>query len=490
MPILDLSVDFLSGTFHGEAWPPAPARLYQALLAGTRYRYRRGAEWKKEFEEALRWLEVQPAPTIVAPPATEGTHYRIFGPDNDMDLVVNEWINTSVGKPPREPLDPTSLRSGIARRPWYVRGTVHYLYPDEGAPVETLREMAHSIVALGHGIDLACGRLSVFAENGASAIRGERWTPAADAGEGSVGLYSPTKGWYDRLEANYQQWRLAPSHGGVDVRKGSVPPSVRPVPYRSSTAPLPRPFLAYTLKGSDDQQPYSVSWESGMEIAARLRHATSEALRSDGVEESIIRVYALGHGNGPERDRRLSYLPLPSIGHPHADGRVRRAILTGEADDRHLQDLAPILDGMPLVAPGKPPARLVALTGRDAVLDRYLGPSRSWASVTPVILHGHDAKRGRVNANKTHSLIQEAIVQAGLGRAIASYSYRPAPWWPGTGSSRDLRTPAHLATWPRYHLKIRFHTTVRGPLVIGIGRHYGLGLLASLDAPASARTDE
>jgi CRISPR-associated protein Csb2 len=480
MPLLDLSVDFLSGTFHGESWPPAPARLYQALLAGTRYRFRRGGGWRKEFEDGLRWLESQPAPTIVAPSATPGTLYRIFGPDNDMDLVVNEWINTSVGKPPKEPLDPTGLRSDIRRRPWYVHGTVHYLYKDQGAPVEALREMAQSIVALGHGIDLACGRLSLFSEDQAADLCGERWTPMPGMRGEGVGLHTPTKGWYDRLEANYQTWRLPPSRGGMDVRKGSIPPSVRPVPYRSSIAPPPRPFLAYTLEGVDDERPYSTSWESAMEISARLRHATSEALLSNGAEESTIRVYALGHGKGPERDCRLSYIPLPSIGHQHTDGRVRRALLTGLPGDRHVKDLASIMDGMRLVAPGKPAARLVALTGKDVVLDHYVGSSRSWASVTPVILHGHDAKRGRVDPNKTRKLIQEALDQAGMGNAVATYAYRRAPWWPGTGSSRDIRIPAHLASWPRYHLKVEFRTEVRGPLLIGIGRHYGIGLLATV----------
>ena len=488
MPVLDLSVEFLSGTFHGESWPPAPAKLYQALLAGARYRFRRGAGWRKEFEEGLRWLERQPPPVIIAPAASPGTPYRFFGPDNDMDLLVREWLNAASGRPPKKPLDPATLRSEIERQPWYVRGAVHYLYPGEGAPVEVLREMAQSLLALGHGIDMAAGRLSVFSEAEVASIDGERWTPALQPGREGVGLYSPTEGWYDRLEANYQRWRLPPSGGEMDVRKGSVPPSVRPVRYRSSLAPAARPFLAFALRGTDDERPYSVSWESGLEIAARLRHATSEALRSDGADEPTLRVYALGHGQGTERDRRLSYLPLPSIGHEYSDGRIRRALVVGLPGDGRVTALAPILDGERLVAPGKVATRLVALTGVDPVLDRYVGSSRSWASVTPVILHGHDARRGRVDPERTHTLLREAIAQAGLGLTVGWYDYRTAPWWPGTGSSRDIRTPAHLSTWPRYHLRLELRTEVRGPLVVGIGRHYGLGLLAAVGGRTSGRT--
>lgn len=480
MPFLDLSVEFLSGTFHGEGWPPAPSKLYQALLAGARHRYRRGDAWRKEFEAALKWLEGQPAPTIVAPMPVSGTPYRIFGPDNDMDLVVREWINTSQGRPPKEPTDRATLRSEVHRRPWYVRGAVHYLYGDQGAPVEVLQEMAHSIVALGHGVDLACARLARCSEHQASSIQGERWVPSPGTRRAGVGLYVPTKGWYDRLEENYTRWRRPPERGTMDVRKGSVPPSVRPVPYRSALAPEPRPFFAYRLESGDDLGPFSVPWESAMEVSARLRHGTSEALRSDGAEESVLKTYALGHGEGKERDRRLSYVPLPSIGHEHSDGRIRRVLLAAPADDRQIGRVALLVEGMRLVAPGKPVSRLVALDVDDPVLARYVGTSRVWASVTPVILHGHDARRGRVDPERTRALLLEALEQAGIGTAVATFAYGRSSWWHGIGSSRDLRVPEHLVRWPRYHLRVEFRTGVKGPLLIGIGRHYGIGLLAAM----------
>jgi CRISPR-associated protein Csb2 len=480
MPFIDLSVEFLSGTFHGEDWPPAPSKLYQALLAGARHRYRRGDAWRGEFEVALKWLEEQPAPTVVAPAPFAGTPYRVFGPDNDMDLVVNDWINEARGRPSKKPTDPSRLRCDLQRGPWYVRGAVHYLYGDQGAPIDALEEMIHSVVALGHGIDLAFGRLTLCSEDQAASIEGERWLPSPGTHGLGVGLYVPTKGWYDRLEENYERWSRPPVQGSMDVRKGSVPPSVRPVPYRNSVAPLPRPFLAYRMEAKDDQSPFSVTWESAMEVSARLRHGTSEALRLDGGEESMLKIYALGHGKGKERDHRLSYVPLPSIGHEHSDGRIRRVLLVAPPDDRRIESIAPLMEGLQLVAPGKPPSRLVALDRNDPVLARYVRVSRTWASVTPVILHGHDARRGRVDPERTRALLLEALEQAGIGRAVATFSYGRTSWWPGTGPSRNIRVPEHLAPWPRYHLRVELRTGVKGPLLIGIGRHYGIGLLAAV----------
>lgn len=480
MPILDLSVELLSGTFHGEAWPPAPSKLYQALLAGARHRFRRGDGWREDFEAALKWLEGQPAPTIVAPVPVAGSPYRIFGPDNDMDLVVREWVNLSQGRPPKKSTDRATLRSEIRRQPWYVRGTVHYLYGDQGAPIDVLEEMLHSVVALGHGIDLASGRLIRCSEEQASLLRGERWVPSPGARLADVGLYVPTKGWYDRLEENYEKWRRPPIQGSVDVRKGSIPPSVRPVPYRNALAPPPRSFLAYKLESVDDGSPFSVAWESAMEVSARLRHGASEVLRTDGAEESVLKVYALGHGEGKERDRRLSYVPLPSIGHVHSDGRIRRVLLVGLPDDHRIESVAPLMEGLRLVAPGKPVSRLLALDATDSVLARYVGASRTWASVTPVILHGHDARRGRVDSRRTRALLHRALEEAGIGKTVASFAFGRACWWHGIGSSRDIRVPEHLAPWPRYHLRVEFRTEVGGPLLVGIGRHYGIGLLGAM----------
>src|SRR5574340_336859 len=86
---LCISATFLSGRYHGDEWPPSPARLLQAMLAGVmtgRYRALR-----PRVEPALRWLERQPAPHILAVPAASGKAYRLAVPNNDMDVIASEW---------------------------------------------------------------------------------------------------------------------------------------------------------------------------------------------------------------------------------------------------------------------------------------------------------------------------------------------------------------------------------------------------------------
>jgi len=62
---LDIHVTFTAGHFHGFEWPPAPTRLFQALVAGT-HRGAHGLLHADVRDRALEWLESLPAPAILA----------------------------------------------------------------------------------------------------------------------------------------------------------------------------------------------------------------------------------------------------------------------------------------------------------------------------------------------------------------------------------------------------------------------------------------
>lgn len=119
----------------------------------------------------------------------------------------------------------------------------------------------------------------------------------------------------------------------------------------------------------------------------------------------------------------------------------------------------------------------------DKVARCYTERSNGWASVTPVILPGHDDHK----AAKTHKLIEAALRQSGIKQAC-DFEWSALSCFPKSLSAhkcgRDKRPagyirPKHLLSQTAVHLKIRFHggVEVPGPLVIGAGRHYGLGLM-------------
>ena len=63
---------------------------------------------------------------------------------------------------------------------------------------------------------------------------------------------------------------------------------------------------------------------------------------------------------------------------------------------------------------------------------------------------------------------------------INEWVIQAAPLWPNTPGARSIRVRVHLRVWPRYHVAVRFRNAIRGPVLAGLGRHYGLGVFAAL----------
>src|ERR1035437_4150846 len=96
-----ISATFLTGRYHGEEWPPSPARLVQALVAGVKHGGPQ-APGSAEAEVALRWLERRPAPVILARPDVKLQGYRLAVPNNDMAAVAREWAAGRPDDPSKE----------------------------------------------------------------------------------------------------------------------------------------------------------------------------------------------------------------------------------------------------------------------------------------------------------------------------------------------------------------------------------------------------
>jgi CRISPR-associated protein Csb2 len=151
------------------------------------------------------------------------------------------------------------------------------------------------------------------------------------------------------------------------------------------------------------------------------------------------------------------------------------------ADGTVVDRLAVKLAGAVLTDSGGNPACTLGPLPDDRVMDFYTGPARVWRSVTPVVLHGFNAVRGRISLTKTENLLVRAFEMAGFApETIERVAFQPAPLWPGVGAAREMRVPQHLLNYPRYHVEIEFRNPVTGPVLAGVGRHYGIGLFAAV----------
>jgi CRISPR-associated protein Csb2 len=125
------------------------------------------------------------------------------------------------------------------------------------------------------------------------------------------------------------------------------------------------------------------------------------------------------------------------------------------------------------------------------IAERYLGSSKIWHSVTPVILDGHTKKsksdKPDAIARETEKLICKALQRADL-QTPCCFIWQSLPFLKNTLSSYrysrnghpyGYHRPMHLSDLSAVHVRITFDYSVTGPLAIGAGRHCGFGLLST-----------
>ena len=531
---LDLSIRFLDTSFHGRGdagepeWPPSPMRMFQALVAAAA---RSGQATPLEGADPLFiWLEGLPAPYIVAPQCRTGIPIRIAVPNNDLDVVAAVWAKRQ--EPKKQPNELKTMKT--VQPTWLFGGdTVHYLWPlPDPLPIQAqkqvslLRDIARRVVVLGWGIDMVVGHASIVSDQDAAALAGERWL--AGIGQGARSLRVPTSG---------SMRELIERHGAflrrLDENMFTAPPllsAFRKVAYRRETEPPVRPMAAFSLLKPDASayRAFDAS-RRALTVAGMVRHATRQTAKAAGWGESKINAFVLGHAEAQGEGQhvtagpnRFAYLPLPSI-ESRGDGKssvgsVRRVIVTtfAEGCDTEIAWAQRALSGQELLRDGTdeseerkgPVALLSLIPSKDKMVQHYVGESSTWTTVTPVVLPGYDDPshyrrrlRKGVSAeeqkqfldrlsDRVNGLLRKAIRQAGFSETLAANAeigWRSTGYLAGLELSSRYGVPSHLKRFPRLHVKLKWHDSngnairVPGPICIGGGRFYGVGLFVALD---------
>lgn len=494
---LCLTARFLQPYYHGRTdgdepeWPPSPLRMFQALVAAAAARWR-DAAFRQHAGSALDWLEQQAAPAIVAPVGqTAAEKYRLYVPDNTADLAAGTWVRGDTTKIVR--------RTEKDVRPTLLDGeAVHYLFPvGEDFPYfDTLRLVARSITHLGWGVDMVAGDATMIAEDDVArlSLSGERWN--AIDGASDNGYRVPVEGTLDALMSKHSAFLRRISR---DVKSNEsfspVPPisAFRVVGYRRANEPAERPHVVFELR-NDDGTRYAHRQEQLVHIAGMVRHLAIELMKKhppDDVPDDWVEKFVAGHRDKESQEhRQFSYLPLQSVGHAHTDPGVRRLMITAPLGyERHLRHLAKWLTGLKLRPTSESkidPPSLVRVQ-HDTVASFYLKKSNAWASVSPVILPGHDDHK----PDKTRRLIEKALCQSGIDQPC-EFEWSAFSRFPKSLSAHKYDKqkreigyirPSHLCDLTAVHLQLRFKNEIKvpGPISIGSGRHCGLGLMVRTD---------
>jgi CRISPR-associated protein Csb2 len=293
------------------------------------------------------------------------------------------------------------------------------------------------------------------------------------------------------------------------------------VGYRRAIDPFCRPFADFSLLKPDaDGFRAFNTVRQALTVSGMVRHATKLAAERSGWPEP---AFVLGHGEADSGSpyiavgpRRFAYLPLPSIenrgeGMAQVIGQVRRVIITSFSDNckAEIDWVRKALSGQELVEKDKkqPVALLSLISSTEKMVQNYTRSASTWATVTPVVLPGYDDPAhyrrrlksrtgaeeqkqllGRLN-DRIDGLIRKAIIHTGFSKELANRAeieWRKVGFWPGVDMADRYGVPDHLKRFPRYHVKIRWCDAnghliqVPGPICIGGGRYYGIGLFAAL----------
>lgn len=480
---LVLEVEFLSGISFatvgpdgdGTEWPPQPDRIFSALVASW------AARGEREDEaEALKWLEALPVPTIHASLAEPRTAPTVFVPPNDSRSDKQKHAKAVL----------PAMRNRQARRFPAARpaNPVVSLLWDvtefEQKPIEALQRLASDTAYIGHSASLTRCR---FLCAGGNVVMDDAESPRRT-------VYT---GRFEELCRDFRAGRRPLPGAPVQAKRTSIA-------FRAQSVFDSRWLLLDHVGGDMPDVRASAI------VAKAIRDSILSGYRQIGSGTAVPEVVS-GHDSKsrPTSLPHLSILPLSFVGFPHADGHVvgfalvpprDEPILEEEIFRKALRKIAPIderrgrrvltvktregtqsrqtfsINLSPTFEP--PPGR------RSLDPSLYLGPGRTWASVTPIVLDRHLKREGQARQEEAAQQIAAACRNIGLPEpatvvvdkhsafegAVSAYPSSSSPPW------TRWRLPASLASRQLTHAVVEFSQPLAGPVVLGAGRFVGLGL--------------
>ncbi len=488
-------------------WPPSPGRLHEALLSAALLGIQRSASDRDAVFEALRWLEDLPAPEIwaSAQDASLRTSPRLAIPQNNP-------------KKSRYDLKPALLAP--TRKAISVTGEpleVIYCWPlaMNGIPdscCDILTDAAARISYLGRAEDRAEVSLAVVYEPESKAL--VRWQP--DLG-GDTDLWVPKSGTTDGLEKRHttkvnERETRKPAQRWMHLVRYSddSPRTMQPV----ATAI----FQLMPADGDPDAHAFSCDAEySGLWREFFRREIVKHASDPDYWDQHALAEELLtGHAASGKRAERphLAIVPLPSIDAARkADGRVRRVALLGYAapEDarqaasivyeplfKYLDDLV-LAEQTPFRRRGEDvPVRLeLRKLKSDAIWHHLTSKSRVWDSIIPVAISrgfkvpkfhpdGRPMSENERHRRKLHEwseLLRSSLRHIGLPpELVEACAIEPTstPLVPKTQRAEKYRAPGEQAVLT--HVRLEFPCCIRGPLLLGDRRYFGLGLFVPVSS--------
>lgn len=513
--VLVIQVHLHDDRFHGTPeWPPAPARLFQALVAGA------GPVLSAESRHALSWLEKQPPPIIGAPAAVTGKPVQFFVPNNDLDHFHGDPKQLSKVRVAKE-FRPRLFDSSIPfLYGWQTAGAV------ESELLEDIRRLAWRVYQFGRGIDMAFAHAKLLDvaqwEEVLSAYPGRLYRPTPGASANGVRLPAPEPGCLSSLMARFAaaSSRLTPEGKGRAAKLVFHQPPKAQFVEIAYDAPPGRAVFDFQPVDAGSGRLASIPAHSASPVVVQIRDAAAArlcgALPAAARDVERLLIGRSETGRAALSEHRIRMIPLPSIGHAMVDRGIRRLLVeVPQGTALRSSDVFWAFSGLTLSLPQNGvQVQLVRSTNPQEMLKHYAVPTgddRSgkqqftvWRTVTPAVLPEtarrrridparleDEAKSGSERANehaRAAFAVQQALRHAGLFQRPLSIRVQREPFEAKGTRAEAFATNTRFPKERLWHVEVQFLAPISGPLVIGDGRFLGLGVMAPHKANRESST--
>ena len=509
-----ISIRFQDGRYHGHPeWPPSPARLFQALLAGAA----RGRRLSSDDQGALAWLETLAPPVIAAPAIRPGRGFINYVPNNDLDSVGGDPSRIS------------EIRAGKLIKPLLFDPAARLLYAwhfEEGEAQATgICRIAEQLYQLGRGVDMAWAWAEIVnasnVEKEIVACGGMLYRPAD--GQGGTTLLCPQRGSLKSLEERFDKSgrRFAPAGKGKRSQQQLFSQAPKPRFYPANYGSPPQRFVfdLREVTGEQDFSPRPLAQAS--KLVEQLRDEAAKRLQNALPSEtaSIERVLIGRGADETDKATRIRIVPLPSIGSPHVVPSIRRVLVEVPGNcPLPTESVRQAFSGLQVSERIDPETgeicevRLIAAED-DGMLGHYgIGGSRHesrlWRTVTPAALPERVARR-RIDPKKLQAEIDDArqaratgfreakgscerlkeelratvavaqaLRHAAVSAPVSAIRVQREPFEGKGARAEAFAEGTRFAKERLWHVEIAFGEAIGGPVIIGDGRYLGLGLMA------------
>ncbi len=482
-------------------WPPHPGRVFMAMAAAH---FENGADPAERA--ALEWVEAAPAPALRASDADERTTVRAYVPVNDVHGGIVKRPRQDRAFPRTRPHDDCAYLIWAAEPAGETRAALDRLCRKVTRVGHSMSAVQMWVIPKGeepepnwipgtaqpdvHLRIATAGTLRSLeaAFNGEAIQRHEALMEAGAAARGREKTRLKRE-----LQETFSDGRPESSRPQLVSWQGYGRPAAADAGQPAADGPFDENFVVLTkMEGA------MLGLESTLQLTGALRNAAMKAA-GDAVPEWLS-----GHdaAAAPSLHPHVAFFPLAYVGFEHADAHIlglgmalpRDLHLTpGSTRDEELRRfLGPLFFDsdtgeerpIPIWNHGvwrwmleretreRPPLTLQRMS--------WTKPSRTWASVTPVVLHHYPKKRD----GDIERIVKAAFVSA-LFPEPEAVSIRSVSAVQGAGHAMALPAFAeggvNLCRF-QTHVVARFAQAVRGPMLVGRGRFRGYGLFRPVAA--------